>query len=147
MNRKELYEKRKANNQCTNCGAVLRGRRGKTLCYKCSDTHLKYLNASIIFYKEYGLCPRCGKNKLFGSEKNCPECRAQQTNYRNKIIKENPEYRENVRKNSKERYYYRKENHLCVDCGTPLEDENYVACKRCRIKRSQAVIRSRVNNS
>lgn len=142
MSSKKLYEKRKANNQCVNCGAILRGRRGKTLCCKCSDKHIKYLNASIIFYKEYGLCPRCGKNKLFGNERNCPECRAQQTNYRNRFLAENPDYKESVRKKSKDRYSYRKEHNLCVDCGVPISGK-YATCDKCRFKRKLAAQKCR----
>ena len=32
----------------------------------------------------------------------------------------------------KEKYYYRKENHLCVKCGNHLEDDcTTVHCKKC----------------
>lgn len=142
--RKEYYQKRKNKGICMECGARLIGKRkGKTLCTKCAEKHSKYIKENTAFFISLGLCPRCGKERVMGDEKRCPECRAkewkQNTEYRNT----HPEYREKKNANARLLRQFRIENHLCTDCGIELDDSRFKACEKCRIKRRLAAEKHR----
>lgn len=48
----------------------------KVMCCECAEKQRIYRQETRKFLRNLGLCPRCGKNKLFGDEKECPECTA-----------------------------------------------------------------------
>lgn len=98
------------------------------------------------YYRSIGRCPRChGKNKLYGNEKNCPECRAKVWAYGIKYRKEHPEFVERKKENDRLRRKYRIENHLCTECAVPLVDTRYKTCEKCRRKNKLRMRRSRAN--
>lgn len=142
--RKEYYEKRKQKGLCMECGAKLIGKRkGKVLCTKCAKEHSQYMKENTAFYLKMGLCPRCGKNRVMGDEKRCPECRAREWITNSAYRNTHPEYIE--KKNAKARLtrQFRIENHLCTDCGVELTDYRYKSCEKCRIKRRLAAEKHR----
>lgn len=99
------------------------------------------------YYQSIGRCPRChGKNKLMGNEKNCPECRAKLWEYGNKYKETHPEFVKKKQQMDRDRRNYRKEHHLCVNCGEPLGDSNYKNCDKCRVYNMLRMRKSRCSS-
>lgn len=46
------------------------------MCSECAEKSRFETREKREFMQNMGICPRCCKNKLFGSEKECPECAA-----------------------------------------------------------------------
>lgn len=131
---KRHREKMKKKSLCVNCGKPL-DRKG-VLCEKCREHHTENTRQTREFYKQYGLCPRCGKNKLFGDEKSCLECAA---NAYEKIMKKRREkgiehYNKLHSEWEKKERAKREENGLCVRCGKRKADVGYKTCGICREK-------------
>lgn len=89
------------------------------MCFQCAESSKMYHRETRKFLKQMGLCPRCGKNKLFGDEKECPECVAMMYALNLKSME---------RRNFNAKEYYKKDIQRLKDKGI---------CRRCR-KRSVA---------
>ena len=76
---KRLREKRRMNGLCQRCGKPL-DREG-ALCKKCLKEQNQYKKDTRDWLLDHKICPRCGKNDLFGDEKSCPECKAREAGY------------------------------------------------------------------
>ena len=132
---------------CVKCGGEIETeRKGKTTCYSCVKKNTDYKRESREFVLSFRICPRCLKNKLYGDERNCLECRTKNYINREKQRRDNPErekiYYQHARAKQHIRYQQRKEQRLCVICGKPLrEDEyKYSYCSLCRGKRRERQI-------
>ena len=87
------------------------------------------------FYASMGLCPRCGRNKLFGDEKNCPECSTKAQEYNERYRAEHPEqFRQYINAYHKSMYQQRKEAGMCVRCGKRKPVFNDLRCGICKEK-------------
>ncbi len=64
------------------------------------------------FYQSIGICPRCRKNKLYGSEKQCPGCSADM-----------------YAREGKPGRMERSVNGLCYFCGNPVK-KGYKVCEK-----------------
>lgn len=84
------------------------------------------------YYKRIGICPYCRRNKLFGEEKSCPECRAKATELSSK--RDKIRYNKNHADWSRKVYQERKLKGICVRCGKRKANKGYVRCEYCRIK-------------
>lgn len=88
------------------------------------------------FYKSIGICPRCGKNKLWGDEKECPECAAKGYEYamksRARLGKEH--YNITHSKWAKVAHHKRIEQGMCTRCGKRKADYNFKTCGICRAR-------------
>jgi hypothetical protein len=90
-----------------------------------------------------GLCPRCGKVKLMGGEKNCPECSADNYVRRMEQRRNNPDKEKIIQQHSNEnrrkKRSERKAEGLCVVCGNALKsaDKGYSTCIYCRRKNAE----------
>lgn len=71
---RKRYEERKASNLCVLCGKPL-DREG-VVCTACNSKRTAYGRELYKKLQAVGICPRCGKNLLYGDEKSCVECRA-----------------------------------------------------------------------
>lgn len=69
----KTYLKRKEKGLCIKCGKVA-AREGRVECENCAKKQSILQKEDRIFFVSLGICPRCKRNKLFGSEKMCPEC-------------------------------------------------------------------------
>lgn len=130
---KTLYRKRVAQGLCGKCGKPL-DRKG-SICISCNEKHKKYENESRKWYKEHGICPICGKNKILGEEKNCPECRAKKAEWTQKT-------REQDRQKSNE-YHNRAQNRryhelidagICPNCKKRPAENGMRMCSICHAK-------------
>lgn len=99
------------------------------------------------FFVSLGLCPRCGKNRLFGDEKNCRECSIKQQGYNERY---KAEHSEEVRKRTNDYhrsvYQQRKEAGVCVRCGKRKPVFNDLRCGICREKMQLRRQERRVKN-
>lgn len=112
------YEYRKANGLCVYCGS--KAIDGKVSCESCSDRYSKTRKEEREFLKAIHICPRCKKNKLFGSEKNCPECLASMAEINAKSREKNQNYKQEEHERYLKRKQYKKEHGLCYYCNNPV---------------------------
>lgn len=117
---------------CTRCGGSTDGIH--VYCDDCRQ-YKKELNETYI---KYGLCGYCHKERIYGDEKTCPECRAKSSIKNTKYRKT---HREELNIKQRERYKivrdYRKENGLCTKCGKTKASPGKVTCARCREKNNE----------
>lgn len=112
------YRKIKDAGLCPRCGGP-KDREGH-YCSKCANQQKIYTRENRAFWRKMGICPECGKNKLFGDEKVCPECRAYRAEYRatHPISAEQKKRdKERFRKQQKALYQERKNTGICTRCG------------------------------
>lgn len=69
----KTYERRRTLGLCPICGKEREDDR-YIYCGKCREKEKIKSRENRAFYRNLHFCPVCRKNKLFGSEKTCPEC-------------------------------------------------------------------------
>lgn len=106
------------NGLCTLCGKPL-DRKG-AMCQKCKDNHNKYVQETRDWYYFNGICPICGKNKIFDDDYMCRECKSK--------------YREWSKNYQKKKYHERKLMGICVRCGKNKSTIGNSTCRSCREK-------------
>ena len=128
---KRFIQKRKDKGLCILCGEPL-DRQG-VHCKKCREKINKETKKTREFYKQNGICPRCGKNEILGDEKMCPECKARtyETVMKNR---DKDHYNKTHREWSKKEYQKRIEAGICTRCGKRDADKGYRTCGLCREK-------------
>lgn len=128
-----------AEGKCIYCGKPNDNEKSK-MCLACTAKSNEYGRQARRKLIEFGVCPLCKSEPLFGNEKSCPECRAAKTNRTEEYKKNNPEKVKvwNAKKNQniRERRAERRENGLCTECAKELKGDecNYSICPRCRDK-------------
>lgn len=125
MTKKELYRSRKEKGLCVKCGKVP-PRQNRVMCAECGEKERRYENETRAFCRSVGICPVCQKNKLYGNERNCVECRAK--NYARNLNQPK------VVRHINTTHYKRKAEGLCVKCGERPPENDRVMCSRCLIK-------------
>lgn len=115
---------------CTQCGGVL-DTDGKT-CTKCRELSNRKGKERREYYLSNGICPYCGSEKLFGTERSCPECRAKRAN----TIEKSRSRRWDVvlvqsASSHRKMYHERKEQGLCVRCGKREPIDGRTKCTIC----------------
>ena len=124
------YKKRKDNGLCPRCGMALD--RNGHYCSECLKKANEYKRENREFYRENGICPVCGKEKLFGEEKQCILCR-QKAYDRRKPLTEEQKKRYSVRfkEQQKSLYKERSENGICTRCGKYKAEKGKKKCRIC----------------
>lgn len=92
-------------------------------------------------YKRAGICVQCCKREAEPGKTICFECSEYHRKwslkaYKN-LKKDKTAYREYLDKKNewvRARYWYRKENGLCVQCGKPRNEDDVSRCSRCQEK-------------
>lgn len=128
-----LKMRRKAAHLCEDCGKPLD--RDGAFCNACLEKHRKYYRDRKDALLARGVCPICGKYKLYGDEKTCPECRAKNTeatarcrnNHKMRYNKYMSQYRQQMTVD-------RATKGICTRCGKPKDDDGFKMCPRCRQK-------------
>ena len=131
---KRLLENRKANGLCIDCGNALD--RDGVRCAKCNARHNETNNADRKWYRENGICPRCRKNIILGSENMCAECSAYAyeitMNSRERLGKEH--YNKVHKEWSKRTHHEMIQKGICTRCRKRKADYGYKTCGICRDK-------------
>lgn len=136
---------------CVRCGKNPQ-LEGKKLCKECYDKSVANLpnnrsekkaidrekknqreRETYKFYQQMGVCPRCRKNKLYGNEKRCPECRAKEAE-RSAKRKRSPEDISRWNKNYRQRL---KDKGICLDCCKRKAEDGHTLCRICMDKRAE----------
>lgn len=129
---KNFRKKRKEQCLCLKCGKSL-DREG-TYCTECRRIKTQEDADRRKWYQSHGICPRCGKNDLFGDEKVCLECNA-------KAYAATMRSRDNLGRshyNAVHNEWARKEHQkrivqgICTRCGKRKSDVGYKTCGICR---------------
>lgn len=124
---KITYDRRKAQGLCVKCGG--KPAEGRVLCQQCLDKAKTYRQEVRKMCKKYSICPRCGKNKLFGDEKTCPECLAKAMEINRKWKSNNDWYRKDIKR--------LKEQGLCRSCRKRRVEAGKTYCSACLAKRRE----------
>lgn len=143
---KRHYKNRRKNNLCPRCGKPLD--RDGFYCVECLEKNNEYRREVREWCREHKICPACGKNKLYGDEKNCIECRAIKATYKenHKLTEEQRErYNELTKKNNKNTYQERKKLGICTRCGKRKAISGKCKCAICQEK-DNAIHRKRTEN-
>lgn len=129
-----LIDKRREQNLCQNCGKPLD--RDGFYCIQCRKGITDYNTETRHFFQSIGICPRCKKNKLYGDEKNCPECAANQyiNTMRSRARLGKEHYNKTHAEWAKQEYQRRSENGICTRCGKRNAMKPYKTCGICTAK-------------
>lgn len=138
---KKMTDKRIRLGLCPKCGE--KQDRDGWYCSKCLKKRNSYLKESREFYSKIGICPICCKNKLFGDEKSCIECREKKRKTRKTTIKE--EDRQKIREQKRNTYRIRKENGICTRCGKKKAAYGRTKCALCLKKDAQNHMKMDIN--
>lgn len=138
-NKRRYIRYAKENGLCIQCHKPIEeDRQGKTICIECSDKRYAQQKATREFCESIGICNRCSKNKVFGNEKTCPECRAKNAEYKFKIREANREkYNEYNRSYGKKRYNELKEKGICTRCAKRPATDGKTMCSICNAKNNK----------
>lgn len=139
---RKMFETRKANGLCLNCGKPM-DREGRN-CIACTEKKTKYNKEVRAMFRRYGICPKCGKEKLWGDEKNCIECRTKYSE-RAMATRDKDHYNQLHRDWARAEHQRRIENGMCTRCNKRKADYGYKTCGVCREKGRKAYIEKRSN--
>lgn len=90
-----------------------------------------YLKECRAFWREHGICTKCGKEKVFYGHKVCADCLYKENERKRKRVRSEEErIRNNERQ--KERYYDHKTKGICVNCNRKATP-GMVYCADCRM--------------
>lgn len=141
--RKKRYEDRKEKGLCVSCGA--KARPGRVQCEKCAED----AKQTKQFYLRLGFCPVCHKYRVYGDEKECPECRARRiVNNRLSTARAWAEGKDwadprHALTRAGKRYKRLKSEGLCTKCGRRPPAVGRVMCRRCLDKQAERMRRYR----
>ena len=141
---RRYYQKRKENGLCISCGKPL-DRQG-TYCISCLDKRREDAKKERAFLKKYHICTYCRKEKVFGNDTICPECRAKKNEYASNLDHTTEEYKEYQRVQHKKMYKKRIEAGLCVSCGKRKPEDGKVRCRICLNKNNESKRKSYERN-
>lgn len=111
------------------------------MCKRCNAT----VNRKT--YQKVGICPICKKEKLFGQEKECPECRAKRVSDVNAWRDRNKgHYASYINDYHRKMYADRKAKGLCTRCGKRPSLRGIKTCGICRDRQNRG-LRERTNPS
>lgn len=130
---KTTYMYRKENNLCVTCGQLKPKGYTKVMCEECTKKMSEDRAVTRQWCKDNKICPRCKRNRLFGDEKNCLDCREKMYYVNIASRNNNPNYQEEEKTRRIRRENKRIEQGLCTKCGKrPLVSKVY--CEQCLIK-------------
>lgn len=90
------------------------------------------LKSDREFFLSIRICPVCRKERLYEKERICPDCKIRHAEYcqkyykehKEKLNKRNSEYKKSL-------YLRRKEQGLCVKCGSKFLKPGTAKCYQC----------------
>lgn len=127
---KRLISKRQEQGLCPTCGKPLD--RDGYYCTECNAKHNKYIQETRAFLRSLGICPVCGKEKLFGEEKQCIECRLKANERRKPLTDEQKErYSKHFKIQQKELRVSRSGQGICPRCGKRKIVKGKKKCQIC----------------
>lgn len=89
---------------------------------------------NYYYFLSLGICPICTRNKLYGDERRCLDCKEKSALYYNTIKRDVKRYKERLEKKleqDKITRAERKEKGICIECGRRKARYNRVRCEIC----------------
>lgn len=134
--KKKQRAERAAQGLCTKCGSPI-----DTDGHWCAKCRKDAREARAMFLS-HGICPVCQKEKLFGQEKVCVECRAKKNELSAKYearkkAEDGEAHRRRRNDNWMRMYYRRKEEGVCTACGKRKPEEGKAKCGICLNKNKE----------
>ena len=130
---KDFIQRRKDNNLCLLCGNPL-DRKG-VYCIKCNNEFNEEHRKQKQAYIDCGICYRCRKNPIMGSEKTCPECRAKYREWSSKRPEDKKQRDKELTELSHERRRQEcRDNGICYICKKRKAEPGKKRCSICREK-------------
>lgn len=137
MTQKEIsarfYRRRLEQGLCPRCGSEKP--EGGFYCDECREKQRNRNRKNRAFARQIGICPSCLKNKVFGDEKQCIDCREYHYSHRAIFTEE-----QRQKHNEKQSIYHRQihserlEGGMCTRCGRRKAEEGKKKCKMCLVK-------------
>lgn len=135
MTSTDYFNRRVLQGLCGDCGNPIGKDGTKHRCRVCADKINTYNAETREWMKERGFCPICHKNRIYGSEKKCVECRAKSANLAQRRRDNNrEEYNRYARELHARKVEEWKSKGLCSRCGRERDDKRFETCSRCRRK-------------
>lgn len=126
----KCYKSRKDNGLCPRCGKLL-DRKGH-YCSECLKKVNTYNQEARDFCREHHICTVCRKEKVFGDEHICLECRAKYEERRKPLTDEQKiRYAEKFKNHQKSLYRQRSEQGICTRCGKRKAIQGKKKCGIC----------------
>lgn len=133
MTQKEKYYYRKENHLCVKCGNHLEDDCTTVHCKKCGEQIRNTVNVTRHILQKNGICPRCGKNKILGDEKQCLECNAKLYEYNINFYTREERNKQHAAW-SKRTHHEMIEKGICTRCRKRKADNGFKTCGICRAK-------------
>lgn len=116
--------------KCPTCGKEM-DRQGY-YCTACLAKRNEYTRGNRDFWRANHICPECGKERLFGTEKRCIACRQRQYEWRQKNKQPLTDEQKAAMKNyGRSVYKERSEQGICTRCGKRKAAPGRKKCKLC----------------
>ena len=133
---KDFIQRRKDNHLCVSCGKPLD--RNGVNCIDCNNKRNEEYRKTKQAYIDCGICYRCRKNPIIGSEKTCPECRAKLATWKENRPEDKIEIEKEQTRRSHERIRQEcRDNGICYVCKKRKASPNRKACDICREKQNR----------
>ena len=133
---KDFIQRRKDNNLCISCGKPLD--RNGVNCIDCNNKRNEEYRKTKQAYIDCGICYRCRKNQIIGSEKTCPECRAKLATWKENRPEDKIEIEKEQTRRSHERIREEcRDKGMCYVCKKRKASPNRKACDICREKQNR----------
>lgn len=100
----------------------------------------KYDRERYLLFKRLHVCAGCQEQDALtmAGHVYCTACAEKRSAYKATRYAADPEYRQSIRENKRKRDQYRREHHLCTQCGKPLPSSyERIICLGCRAKRRE----------
>ena len=145
--KKKQYWERRSKGLCIECQKPIDDPQFAR-CSECRRKNTEYEKNSTIFYKGYGICTRCGKEKAELGKTMCWRCAEIKREYVRKYNNTDPEVKkERAKETSRELYHRRISKGLCGRCGKRKIAKNSTSrCIDCLLKNRRASEKSRKKN-
>lgn len=138
--KRKQYQSLKNKGICVDCGKE-KTEEGRIRCQSCLNRRSSERRKERLFYIEMGICPVCRKNKIYGDETVCLECKEKKSAY-------NHQYHETHKKDvdgyHKELYERRKVERICYQCGKRKAAYGRVRCEICLKKNAESASKRRM---
>lgn len=119
--------------KCPKCGKEM-DRQGY-YCITCLAKCDEYTRENRAFWRANNICPECGKERLFGTEKTCIGCRQKQYKWKQKNKQPlTNEQKAAMRNYGRSVYKERSEQGICTRCGKRKAAPGRKKCKLCLVK-------------
>lgn len=129
----KLYWQRRNSHLCVGCGVAVED--GKAHCPDCRTRRSEQGKQNRIFYSSLGLCSVCGRNRVFGNKKMCPECRAfRAESYRHISEKKKADQAKKKSEYNRKRYQEHVKQGVCTICCRRKAEEGKTRCNICAYK-------------